>query len=407
MAYTIALIADNHFIINDDKVYVNGTYTKQYLSRFTSNFDNVIVIARGRNSLPTDDFNNLRESGGDRVAFHFIDDFLGVKSYVYNRKLIKSQIKSGIINVDAVIVRMPCILTTLSLDIANQLQIPFMIDVGADPETIYVGTEKNIFIQLLSKYLRNVCKRSCKRANGVSYVTKRILQDKYPCKAIMEGESVNYFTASISNVDINDDFFNSRSYSTLDEIRLIHVSNNISENSSKGHQEAIQVLELIKKKGYRATLTFLGDGNGVNELKELASKLGVLDSIIFKGRIVERNAYRDCLKSNDFFIFPSHSEGLPRVLIEAMATGMVCISSNVDGIPELLDANDIFEYSDINGMSERIISLFNDKGVLNTVSYRNHEKAKEYSYDSLKCEIDSYFAKVRALIDFRLSNKYV
>lgn len=401
MKYKVALIADNHFLFTPEgNVYVNGTYTKQYLSRFTSNFDSLIVIARGRQVEPSDDLSKYRESGGRNVSFRFVDDFQGVQSYLFNRRRITKQIKKGIADVDAIFVRMPCILTTLSLKLANKAKMPVCIDVGADPETIYLGSNKTLFRKLLSRYLMNVCKRSCLQANGVSYVTRSILQNKYPCKAILEGESTRFFTASISNVDISCDFYCKRNYhNEYDFVKLLHISNIIPINSSKGHQESLLVLKKIQDKGYNAKLTFLGDGEGITELKVLASELGVLNSVEFKGRVADRIEYRNYLLGNDIFLFPSHSEGLPRVILEAMATGMACVSSNVDGIPEILSEEDIFDFSDIEGMANRIIELFSNENEIQRASDRNLVVSQRFSNEILKEVISIYYSKVKNLID--------
>ena len=401
MGYKIALIADNHFVYGDDgKVFVNGTYTQQYLARFTSNFDNIVVIARGRKANSLDETKKLRESGGDSVSFCFLDDFQGITGFLRSKKRIREQLYKQLEFVDAIIIRMPCVLTTISLACAKNRNIPILIDVGADPETIYEGAANKIVTFVLSKYLKFICKKSCMTANGVSYVTKHILQKKYPCMAIKGGETKEFFTASISNVDISRDFYYKRDVETNNgKINLLHVSNNIPSNSSKGHQEAINVLSSLINKGYNTKLTFLGDGDGIVELKQQAKQQGVIDAVVFKGRVADRNTYRSILLENDIFVFPSHSEGLPRVLLEAMATGMVCVSSNVDGIPEILENNDIFDYSNIEGMANRIIELVNNPEEMRRISLRNYQVAENYSFVKLKIIIDNYYSKVRQLID--------
>lgn len=404
MANIVALIADNHFIYTKDGgVYVNGTYTKQYLSRFTSNFDKVIVIARGRQQDFSDDLMKLRESGGDGVTFEFLDDFKGISEYIRKKRNIRKQINNVLNNVDAIFVRMPCILTTVALSSAQKKNIPIMIDIGADPETIYEGVSNKFITFLLSKYLKYVCKQSCLKANGVSYVTQKILQNKYPCTALVKGVSTNYFTASISNVDISHDFFyEDREYMNLyNNVKLLHISNNIPQKSGKGHIEALEVLGNLRKQGIKAELTFLGDGEGVSYLKEFAKQLGVLEYVSFIGRVADRHDYRNYMLNADIFIFPSHSEGLPRVLLEAMATGLVCVTSNVDGIPEIIDANDIFAYDDIKGMASRIIHIINDVEQANQISKRNLEISKRYSHENMKFIYNEYYGKVRRLIRLR------
>ena len=61
------------------------------------------------------------------------------------------------------------------------------------------------------------------------------------------------------------------------------------------------------------------------------------DRVNFVGRISGHEEMFKFLKDCDLMVFPSKSEGLPRTLIEAMAVGLPCRSSNVEGIPELLD----------------------------------------------------------------------
>lgn len=401
MSYRVALIADNHFLKCGNAVYVNGTYTKQYLKRFTSNFDELLVIARVKNSEKKE-IKNLRESGGERVEFCSLPDFYGVGNYLKQKKKLKELMLKGLEDVDAIFVRMPCILTTLAFECAKTKHLPIMIDVGADPDNIYRGARTTLFELAISKYMMNVCKKNCMTANGVSYVTRDVLQRKYPCKAIKVGESVEYFTASISNADISGSFYEkSRDYSdiSLNGVKLLHISNNICANSGKGHMECIEVLKELVKSRINASITFVGGGDGIDDIKMLAEKYGLKDKVQFMGRIADRDKYKSVIMQHDIFLFPSHSEGLPRVLLETMATGIVCISSNVDGIPEILDKDDIFNYSDSFGMAERIKMLIEKPELMNQISLKNLEVSKKYSNENLKIEYDKYYGKVRKLIE--------
>lgn len=406
MSYKVALIADNHFIRFNKKYYVNGTYSKQYLSRFTSNFDELVIIARGREATEEDDISKLRETGGEKVSFVLLEDFYGIQTYLRKKRSLEKRIKESFDTVDAVFIRMPCILTTIALECAKEKGLPMMIDVGADPDSIYRSSKNDIFRTIISKYLKRVCEQACLNANGVSYVTKHILQEKYPCTAMIQGESIERFTAAISNVDISEaSFYKERSYSaSMNPLRILHISNNIVENSGKGHEECLQVLAKLKENGINAILTFLGDGDGINSLKVIAKSLDIDDRVIFAGRIADRDEYRNIIISNDLFLFPSHSEGLPRVLIEVMATGMVCIASNVDGIPELLPTENIFDYSDAEGMAKRIISLMDNQTELMTISSENITAASSYTNSKLSIIYNEYYSKVRRLIDKRRSD---
>ena len=67
----------------------------------------------------------------------------------------------------------------------------------------------------------------------------------------------------------------------------------------------------------------------------MAANASVLDQITFTGR-VNRRQLSDILENSDIFVFPTAAEGLPRVIIEAMAKGLPCVISDVSGNPELV-----------------------------------------------------------------------
>ena len=80
-------------------------------------------------------------------------------------------------------------------------------------------------------------------------------------------------------------------------------------------------------------LILVGGGEEEGNLKNLAIKKGVENDVIF---LSQRSDVNQILKAFDTFVFPSLTEGLPLVVIEAMATGLPVVASHVGGIPELV-----------------------------------------------------------------------
>jgi glycosyltransferase involved in cell wall biosynthesis len=68
-----------------------------------------------------------------------------------------------------------------------------------------------------------------------------------------------------------------------------------------------------------------------------ARALGISASVDFVGPVHDRPALIDALRAATVFVLPSHAEGLPVALLEAMTIGVPCIGSDVGGIPDLLD----------------------------------------------------------------------
>lgn len=101
----------------------------------------------------------------------------------------------------------------------------------------------------------------------------------------------------------------------------------------KGHRELLQTANLILRR-YPQTMYFVvGDGPLRHDLERLATEYGITSSVVFTGK---RTDMPNVYSSLDIVVLPSHAEGLPMVVMEAMAAGKPVVASNVGGIPELI-----------------------------------------------------------------------
>jgi glycosyltransferase involved in cell wall biosynthesis len=76
----------------------------------------------------------------------------------------------------------------------------------------------------------------------------------------------------------------------------------------------------------------VGDGPERTRLQEEARRLGVSTNIIFAGYDSDTAPYYSLA---DFAVLPSHSEGSPNALLEAMAAGLPTVCTRVGGVPEI------------------------------------------------------------------------
>jgi glycosyltransferase involved in cell wall biosynthesis len=103
-------------------------------------------------------------------------------------------------------------------------------------------------------------------------------------------------------------------------------------SNEKGHADLLQALERMPEEAGRAfRLVIAGDGPERAALERLASPFG--DRVKFLGHVADPWILY-C--AADMFALPSHSEGSPLVMFEAMAAGLPIIATRVGGIPEVL-----------------------------------------------------------------------
>jgi len=112
-----------------------------------------------------------------------------------------------------------------------------------------------------------------------------------------------------------------------------------------------------------------------NRLREWTSQLGLESNILFTGF---RDDVPEILAESNLMVLPSlFGEGLPMVILEAMAMGVAVVASSVEGVPEIIvDGKDGFlvEPGDSDQLSDKIIQLIKDPALLQDVGQRARKK---------------------------------
>ena len=108
----------------------------------------------------------------------------------------------------------------------------------------------------------------------------------------------------------------------------------------KGIDEVLEVLPDLLRRSPRVTYVVMGDGSDKKRLVEKAHSLGVADSVVFTGRIDEREKV-DHYRLMHAFVMPSRWEGFGIVFLEAIACGIPAVGSVVDGGREALRDGDL------------------------------------------------------------------
>lgn len=164
-----------------------------------------------------------------------------------------------------------------------------------------------------------------------------------------------------------------REFGVLDsEVLLLSVG---ELNPNKNHKELIKQLPKIE-----APFKYLicGQGHLEEELKALCSELNVADKVTFLGY---RTDVPEIMQASDVFLFPSKREGLSVALMEAMATGLPCLVSDIRGNTDLIDQNKggfIFKHGDAASILESMKKLVGDELLRERMSQYNLQKIKTF-----------------------------
>lgn len=393
----LLLVPDGHYIQSSDgQVYSESVYNYSFFKRYLSSFDHIYVVVRISHSDIGIKRNNL--CSGEGVSFLPLPAFTGPWQYIKNIVTLRKIIRRYCADFDCAIFRLPGATPNLVCRQFSSTGKPFAIEVVADPwDNFSPGAIHSVLRPLIRVYWTLFLKRMCKQANGVSYVTEHYLQNRYPSRAVVDSSSSTYFESFYSSVDLPDNSISSpRDIEPKEPYKILHVSNAFT-GYGKGHIVLMDSFQKVLQDGFKAELCFVGDGPLRPAFESYARRLEINDSVHFTGRLAGSSEVRAIMRQSDLFVFPTLAEGLPRVLLEAMAEGLPCISTSVCGIPEILDNSFMCDYHDSDKLTELIELFLSSPDLMISEGKRNLSVARKYSTSILSERRNNFYSSLRAL----------
>ena len=167
----------------------------------------------------------------------------------------------------------------------------------------------------------------------------------------------------------------------------------------KGTEVLLKALKILKDKNVSVNLRAVGPFETQEyqtEIMAMVDAIGVGDMIEWTGFQTDVNAQ---LAAMDVFVLPSlYGEGLPMVVLEAMANAVPVVASNVEGIPEAVrDGVDglIFEAGDPHDLADKLTSLIGQNELWKSMSTNAWTRQKEQlSNHSMARGVAEVYAKV-------------
>ena len=181
--------------------------------------------------------------------------------------------------------------------------------------------------------------------------------------------------------------------------RLIAVVATLKEQ--KGHRYLIDAMASIVPRHLDLHVLFVGDGDLREELQVQVKRLNLGDHIHFLGN---RSDVPELLAASDFFVLPSLQEGLSMALLEAMATGLPIVASEVSGTVQVMIPNQtgiLVPPGDTRRLAQAIERLLSDAVQAQAMGAAARRRV-ETNFSARK-QAGEYLALYRRLLDKRHS----
>lgn len=148
---------------------------------------------------------------------------------------------------------------------------------------------------------------------------------------------------------------------------------------AKGVFEAVQTYNMLKNEYPYLKMRIVGDGTVLTELRQFVEDNKIND-ITFTGALSGKAIIEE-YKNADFFFFTSHGEGMPTVVLEAMAFGLPVVTRAVGGLCDFFEDGKMGRMTDSlrpEDFAYMIEPYLQDKELTKRTSVYNHMYAKEH-----------------------------
>ena len=151
---------------------------------------------------------------------------------------------------------------------------------------------------------------------------------------------------------------------------------------AKGQHLLLDAIAALHTAGEKVRLDLAGDGPDRSSLQRHAEALGINPLVKFHGAL-NHDEVRALYASCDAFVLSSFAEGIPVVLMEAMASGVPCLSTRIAGIPELIENGEsgfLASPSSLDELTERMRQMIHDPALCNRLAINGRKRVCE-DYD--------------------------
>ena len=145
-------------------------------------------------------------------------------------------------------------------------------------------------------------------------------------------------------------------------------------------------------------LVLAGKGPDQSRMQRLAQRLGIADRVCFAGW---RNDVPEILAASELLVLPSRWEGMPNVVLEAMASRRPVLATKVEGVSELLGVEDeaqTVNWGDSQGLVAKLVRLLSDRPLALELGEKNRRRAEqEFSIDRVVAAYEALWSDLNSV----------
>lgn len=253
----------------------------------------------------------------------------------------------------------------------------------------FITTLHGTDITLLGKdkSFQPVIEFAINQSDSVTAVSESLKEDTYQFFDIKKDIEVipNFIDPSLYH--FAEDIELRAQFAEKDEVIITHISN---FRKVKRVDDVIRIFEGVQQQ-LSAKLLMVGDGPELHQVKNLARELGISDKVFFLGK---SKRIEQITSISDVFLLPSETESFGLVALEAMASGVAVVSSNVGGLPEVNKdgvTGFLNEVGDIEGMITSVLTILKDKDTLARFKTNALEHSQKFELNKIVPEYENLY----------------
>jgi glycosyltransferase involved in cell wall biosynthesis len=158
---------------------------------------------------------------------------------------------------------------------------------------------------------------------------------------------------------------------------------------------ALRAFARVRTTHPHAKLTVAGSGPKRAELERLCAELGIADDVRFAGR-VDHERMADLYRDADVVLNPALVDNMPNSLLEAMASGVPIVSTNVGGVPQLVEHGRtalLVAPGDFEAMAAATLRVAADAQLAESLRAAGLETVQRYSWPNVRAALFAVYAR--------------